>query len=385
MKRRTLLFSFLLAAAALGIALAAGGNADDPLVSLSYLTGVFTPRAEKSVQERIDASGSRIYEAAVAVWLDGSAAAPPPAASAAPSGTSTPVSGEFSPVWTEERLKRGDILSGFTGTQVLPLDGSISVQYASGAVIDVTTGTELSSGDQLQYRHRYLVAEDTAAFFTVTSRTAVLDPCGRYYLTPSTNVPDYYAIAASLKALNLFKGANTGYADGFDLGQEPTRIQALVMLIRLLGEEEAALACADPSPFRDISENNWARPYVAYAFARGYTNGVEEGKFAPERTASMSMYVEFILRALGYSSTAQTDIDSAASRAFSAGIITLGEKATLESAAFVRADIAYLSWYALQAPLPDGAQTLHQRLEAAGVFSANDYERAASLIPSSRL
>lgn len=385
MKKRTILLSLLLALFSLGIALAAGGGSDDPLVSLGYLTDIFTPSAEKSVQERVDASGNNIYEAVVAAWLEGEAAPAQPPAASAPSGFSSPAAGEFAAVWREERLKQGDILSGFTGTQVLLLEGGTSVQFSGGAVIDATAGAELSSGDALQPRHRYLVAEDTAAFFTVTSRTAVLDPCGRYYLTPSVNVPDYYAIADALKSLRLFKGSNTGYAGGFDLEREPTRIQALVMLIRLLGEEDAALACTSPSPFRDISDGNWARPYVAYAFERGYTNGVEEGRFAPDRTASMSMYVEFVLRALGYSSTGQTDISSAAARALSAGILTAGEKSALESAAFLRADIAYLSWYALEALLPDGTQTLHQKLEAAGVFSAADYRNAGSQIVSARL
>ena len=52
-------------------------------------------------------------------------------------------------VFTESRLKQGDILSGTTGLQVIVLAGSVNVQFSSGAVVDVTTGSEVKSGAAL--------------------------------------------------------------------------------------------------------------------------------------------------------------------------------------------------------------------------------------------
>ena len=42
--------------------------------------------------------------------------------------------------------------------------------------------------------------------------------------------------------MHLFQGSYTGYGQGFDLEAAPTRLQALIMFIRVLGEESEALA-----------------------------------------------------------------------------------------------------------------------------------------------
>ena len=106
----------------------------------------------------------------------------------------------------------------------------------------MTTGSEVSSGASLAENHRYLVAEDTTALFAVTGKTAVLSYCGLYSLSPAPSV-DYPAMAAALKTISLFRGSDTGYGEGFDLEKAPTRMEALIMLIRLLGEESEALTC----------------------------------------------------------------------------------------------------------------------------------------------
>ena len=374
MKKRSAWLSILLAATLLLVcASAAGGDAGDPLVSLEYLRGIFLPKAEAATKEKLDASGKTAYEAAETKWR------------AVVAEAEATVGSERAGTWTEAQLKQGDVLSGLTGMQAIVLAGDVRAQFSSGAVIDVTDGTELTDGAVLKARHRYMVAEDTTALFTVSSRTAVVDCCGDYRFTLSASAPDYSAMASALKALSLFKGTNTGYGDGFDLEVAPTRIQALIMLIRLLGEEDEALACTSPAPFTDISAGYWGRPYIAYACEKGYTNGVEGNKFATDRATSEGMYVEFILRALGYSDTTQTDVSTAADRALSAGVLTAGECAALRANDFLRADVAYLSWYALGAPLPGGALTLHEKLENAGVFPAEAYERTRALVTSPRL
>ncbi|MBQ2606670.1 MAG: S-layer homology domain-containing protein, partial [Oscillospiraceae bacterium] len=108
-------------------------------------------------------------------------------------------------------------------------------------------------------------------------------------------------------------------------------------------------------------------------------------KFGTTMTTSATMYVEFILRALGYSSTAQTDISDALSRARAAGILIAGECAQLQSTPFLRADVAYLSYYALEVPLAGSGTTLQQKLSSAGVFTADAYRAARALVTSARL
>ena len=67
--------------------------------------------------------------------------------------------------------------------------------------------------------------------------------------------------------MGLFLGTDHGY----ELDRAATRVEGVVMLIRMLGEEEAALAYTGAQPFRDVPE--WASKYVAYAYGMGYTKG----------------------------------------------------------------------------------------------------------------
>ena len=113
---------------------------------------------------------------------------------------------------------------------------------------------------------------------------------------------DYNAMAAALKTMHLFQGSFTGYGQGYDLEVAPTRMQALIMFIRVLGEEDEALAYTGTCPFTDVAAGSQSAKYVGYAYSKGYTNGYSADTFRPSQTVTASQYVEFILRALGYSS-----------------------------------------------------------------------------------
>ena len=231
MKRPLALLASLLAVTVLATAAtAAGGDASDPLISLNYLQTTFTTKANSSIDAALDKADQAAYAKAEAALRSTIAAA------------EANVGAQRADVFTESRLKQGDILSGTTGLQVIVLAGSVNVQFSSGAVVDVTTGSEVKSGAALAENHRYLVAEDTTALFTVTGKTTVVNCCGFYSIASSSSV-DYPAMAASLKTLTLFRGSDTGYGEGFDLEKAPTRMEALIMLIRLLGEESEALTC----------------------------------------------------------------------------------------------------------------------------------------------
>ena len=344
------------------VAFAAGGGADDPLVSLSYLTGTFFEEVEGRVDQELDDSDKVILDEA-----DG--------------GT---ISVTNTTTWTEMRLKQGDLLIGSTGTNILLLAGSAQVEYDSGAVVDVTAGIEVSSGTALSTNHRYMVAENTSAEFIVTSRTAVLDYQGSYDFKYSDAV-DYNAMAAALKSLNLFKGSFTGYGKGYDLELVPTRLQALIMFIRVLGEEEQALSWTGTTHFTDIAKGSDAEKYVGYAYEMGYTNGYSAAQFKPGNPVNANQYTEFVLRAMGYSSTANTNLADTLIRAEKAGILTEGETALLKSGEFLRSDLVYISYYALEAELPDSRDTLADLLIDKGVFERKDWRSAKELVTSNRL
>lgn len=359
----TVLFLTLLAGA-VG-AVASAGSASDPLVSLSYLTGLFSSKVDTLTDTRLDASDQMLLDTA-AGKLQGSS------------------SSACAATWTETRMKKADQLSGSTGTNVLLLAGAMNVTFSSGAVIDVTTGSAVPSGSSLAVRHRYLVAEDTSADFTVTSKTAVADYQGNYSFTYS-NAVDYNAIASALKQLHLFKGSYTGYGQGYDLEVAPTRIQALIMFIRVLGEENAALASTDSTPFTDIVKSSNTEKYVAYAYQKGYTNGYSKTLFKPDQTITVNQYMEFMLRALGYSSTATSDLSDTLERALNHSVINVREQTMLQSDPFLRAELVYISYYALDAKVAGTGLTLRQTLLNQGVFTDADITAAGSLALSVRL
>ena len=375
MKKRTLLISFVLAVSLLAcFALAAGGDAGDPLISLNFLNGAFTKTAEEKLDAAVDQAAQDALGSAKAEWTSAVARAEASAGS------------DYAAKWTEASLKQGDILSGTMGLQVIPYTRGITVRFSSGAVIDLTDGRELASGEALTSGHRYLTAEDTTALFTVSGKTAVVSYCGSYHITLSEQ-PDYNAMAAALRLLSLFRGTDTAYGGGNDLDRVPTRSQAIIMLIRMLGEEDAALACTAKHPFVDVPD--WCAPYVSYAYEKGYSNGVGRDRygrelFGSDMDASAIMYTEFMLRALGYSSTDVSDISDALERAQSVGVITAGEVSSLKSTDFLRADVVYLSYYALSARMSDGTE-LSRRLSGAGVFSAADYRTAQALVTTDRI
>ena len=181
-----------------GFTLAVGGEAGDPLISLNFLNNDFLAQTEKKIDAGIQADDNALLTDATSRWNGAVASA------------QAVVNASYVPTWTEARVKQGDILSGFTGLQVLPLTGDLRVNFDSGAVVDVTDGTEVPSGSMLKSNHRYLVAEETTAVFTAVSKTAVINYCGTYHFHLS-ETPDYNAMARALKSLSLFRGTTTAY------------------------------------------------------------------------------------------------------------------------------------------------------------------------------
>ena len=359
--KKLVLFLSVCALLASAVWVGAAGDAGDPLASLSYLNGAFTQQAVKKIDQTLDRSDETLAER----LKNGEA-------------------GEVSATWRELRLKEGDTLRGVTGTGVLLLAGRGQVTYASGAVVDVTTGAVVPSGTDLAANHRYLTAEDTTAMYTITSETAVMDYQGQYAFSYSDR-PDYNAMAAALKALHLFKGTFTGYGEGFDLETAPTRLQALIMFIRVLGEEEQALAWSGSTPFKDIEKGSLAEHYVGYAYEKGYTNGYTATSFKSAGAVNAYQYREFVLRAMGYSSAANKDLSDTLTRAVNDGVLTGGDAAMLQSAAFLRAQLVYISYYALEADLPGGGETLADRLMDLGVFTMEEWRGSWKTVESKRL
>ncbi|MBR6678025.1 MAG: S-layer homology domain-containing protein [Oscillospiraceae bacterium] len=374
MKKRFLIPAIaLLAVLGAGLAYAAGGTASDPLISLQYLDGTYTDTILNKAETLLDKSDDALLESAKAELN----------ARLAALGLSADTECALS--FTESRFKQDDIFLASTGTSVIPLAGTVTILFDSGAVVDVTTGKTVESGTVATAAHRYMAAENTTARFVTTSKTSVMQYMGYYAVSASNNRADYNAMAEALKQLTLMRGSSTAYGSGFDLENAPTRGAAMIMFIRMLGEEEEALAYTGDCPFTDVPKTSATYPYVAYAYHKGYTNGYSATTFRPKYTTNERQYTEFILRAMGYSSFTNTELDGTLANAVASGVITEAEKCALENNSFLRADLVYLSYYALQATMPDGADTLADQLMEKGVFSPADYRSARQLVSSERI
>ncbi len=171
--------------------------------------------------------------------------------------------------------------------------------------------------------------------------------------------------ADALYSLGLFRGTGAGY----DLDGTPTRIQGLVMLIRMLGEENKALSFNSTDPFTDVPK--WADCYVSYAAAKGYTKGTGTASFSPDTVLDARSYLTFVLRALGYDD-AKSDFSWNTAPLDSVGLgLMKGDTATVISGASLnRGDIVDLSFCALTMSLKGETTTLAQKLVTLGVFSS---------------
>lgn len=347
-----------------GAILVSGGavvTASESLVSKSYVDGTFTTQALEQVSKRAEEEMSASYNQALNE-LNSKHSSYLSQVGGGTGGTS--VSSGLS----DRRFKKGDVLTLSSGSGVMLLAGSASA--SGGVLVDTTAGTTVAAGGGLTARHRCLAGE-TAAAVTITSDTAVLSLEGSYTLSASGNV-DYNAMADGLARMGLLKGTGAAYGSGYELERQALRVEGLVMFIRLMGEENAALTSTAVNPFADSP--SWADRYLAYAYEKGYTTGIGTNAagqlmFGPNNTISAGEYMTFVLRALGYSERGTNpdfNWQNAMDAAVAYGVIRQSEAALLSGSSFCRAQVVYLSVCALSAPTKTGGILLDKTASNGG-------------------
>ena len=180
--------------------------------------------------------------------------------------------------------------------------------------------------------------------------------------------------AGSLNALGLFNGTGTdGYGNPiFDLDKALTRQEAVTMLVRLLGKEAEAKAGQWDVPFTDIDD--WAVPYIGYAYANKLTNGTSDTTYDGRRVVTATEYLTLVLRALGYDSTVDFRWDKAWELSDAIGL-TDGDY-NENTKQFLRGDLTVVSINAMEVKQKDSSKTMADKLIADGVFTAEEYAKA---------
>ena len=192
-------------------------------------------------------------------------------------------------------------------------------------------------------------------------------------LTASAFAANYTNCADSLHEMGLFQGTQNGY----DLDRTPTRAEAAVMLVRLLGKEAEAKTLTYTAPFTDLK--GWEKPYVQYLYSNGLANGTNRTTFHPTGKCTAQMYATFLLRALGYSDTADFSYANAIETARERGIYDTG---IINVQNFLRDDAAAASYTVLSVSPKNSEGTLLDQLVSENAITEADAKRYQSLFSS---
>ena len=192
-------------------------------------------------------------------------------------------------------------------------------------------------------------------------------------LTASAFAANYTNCADSLHEMGLFQGTQNGY----DLDRTPTRAEASVMLVRLLGKEAEAKTLTYTAPFTDLK--GWEKPYVQYLYSNGLANGTNRTTFHPTGKCTAQMYAVFLLRALGYSDTADFSYANAIEAAREQGIYDTG---IINVQNFLRDDAAAASYTVLSVSPKNSEGTLLDQLVSENAITEADAKRYQSLFSS---
>lgn len=178
-----------------------------------------------------------------------------------------------------------------------------------------------------------------------------------FYSFESDATENYEVYADKLNQLGIFNGTS----DGYELDRAPTRVEAAVMFIRLLGFEEFVLQQNYSHPFEDVP--TWAEQYIGFLYEAELTNGTSETTYGSNDTISADMFMTFVLRALYYNDKAgDFSWDESLEFAYDKGLISLEIYDELIGKDFLRAQLSQLSFLALQMPYKDSAITIAERL-----------------------
>ena len=99
-------------------------------------------------------------------------------------------------------------------------------------------------------------------------------------------------------------GIMVGYSDGeLHLERNITRAEFVTMIVRTLGYDY--LLDSVENKFTDVSNDHWAKKYIAVAHALGLVNGVGDNKFNPDANVTIVEAETVLLRVLGYGDLAE--------------------------------------------------------------------------------
>lgn len=179
-------------------------------------------------------------------------------------------------------------------------------------------------------------------------------------------------IALKMEQIRLIQGVGKredGTTD-FGLDRQVTRMQAVLMVIRLLGKGAEAAAYPKTHPFTDVP--NWADSYVSYAYDKGITKGISGTRFGTADKVNATGYLTFMLRILGYKDSSDFSCKLPWALASYCGILPT----QIDKADFLRSDLIDVTCATLYAHMKDSSLQLKDKLINKGVFTNAQFDAA---------
>lgn len=262
------------------LALALGGGAQDPLVSLEYLNQQYKSTLLEEVSKKADAVDAVSYEAAekrLQTEADR-------LRSLADEGDAVVTDWRYQSGIAPQKRSYGDTLTLSEGSGLLFLEGAAVAKAENGELINASDGTSAREGT-LQVGCHYLVGEGATVTLTVSSEAAIFSPVASFRETtsgesalPFTDVNRtawYHASVQFVYERKLFQGVS---ADHFAPNGSVTRGMLATILHRLAGEPAAQ---GTAIVFSDVTSGTWFEPGVSWSAANGVVNGMGNGTFLP--------------------------------------------------------------------------------------------------------
>ena len=125
----------------------------------------------------------------------------------------------------------------------------------------------------------------------VVALTMVLGTVGFAAYTDVAEDAGEYTAVSTLSSLSIL----TGYEDGsFKPDGDITRAEFATVVCRALGAKVSGSAVTG---FTDVPADHWASAYIAYCAGAGIVNGMGDGTFAPQSSATRAQVAAIFTRA----------------------------------------------------------------------------------------
>jgi len=260
---------------------AEAGTSSDPLISRSHATGTFKSQFMTGVKEFLSARFDALYQEHVASISGGS------------KGT-----GSF----VKNNVDTGSNAALTFGDSVIVTSGSASLRIESGSVVNVTTGTLVSSGSRLILNNRYMSLEDSAANVIATSPSVFL--CDGTVEIGKTALPASFTDVLSshwafreieaLAATGIINGIGAGL---FDPNANMIRADFATIIGRFAGINAGDYT---GSSFSDVPASEYYAPYVRWGSSNGLIMGYTTTSFEPNYNITRAQMATLIVRYANY-------------------------------------------------------------------------------------